>query len=396
MSKFYKSELIITNDGPPLPNGIVEVNEEGCILSVFQDDSFTNYEFVNGIIIPGFVNAHCHLELSHLKGKINPLQNGMAGFIDQLFSLRNDASDEAKQTSMSGNDASMWKEGIVAVGDISNSADSIAVKSKSKIAYHTFIEVMGLSESVAAMRFNHGLKLFNDFKLAGLLNASLALHAPYSVSRQLINLVNEYLKENSISSIHINESSDELEFCKERKGNFIEVFAKNNLPYKEFDNFSEHSVLLDMVKKLNHASPFILVHNVKTTQEEISRSTSLNKNLYWCLCVNANRYITGEVPNLNYYNNEEINVVIGTDSLASNHQLSILEELKSISSIDSGIPFERLIKWSTWNGARALGMEKKLGKIKPGYTPGLVQLMNVNTHAPVFTSQVSSEILFLK
>lgn len=112
------------------------------------------------------------------------------------------------------------------------------------------------------------------------------------------------------------------------------MFEKYKLPVNDFDNISDESVLIDCVQQLNNASPFILVHNVKTTQEEISMAASLNKNLYWCLCVNANRYITGEVPDIQLYNNDDLNVVIGTDSLASNNQLSILEELKSISAIE--------------------------------------------------------------
>ncbi|MFM7015852.1 MAG: amidohydrolase family protein [Bacteroidota bacterium] len=391
MSKFYKSELLITNDGPPLLNGIVEVGEGGRIVSVFQDDDFTDCEFINGVIIPGFVNAHCHLELSHLKGKINSLQNGMAGFIDQLFALRNETSEQAKQTAMQSMDESMWKEGVVAVGDISNTADSITIKKNSRITYHTFIEVMGLSEKVAEARFNNGVDLLNEFKSEGLKKSSLALHAPYSISKRLISLVNEGLKANSSSSIHINESEDEIDFCSKQYGNLKTVFEKYKLPVNDFDNWSEGSVLLNIVKALNHANPFILVHNVKTTKEEIAIACELNKNLYWCLCVNANRYITGEPPNLSLFNNDELNVVIGTDSLASNYQLSVWEELKSIAAKKSEMPFERLIKWATLNGANALSLGSNLGKIKPGYHPGLVQILNVNTVNPKITANSYSK-----
>ena len=144
--------------------------------------------------------------------------------------------------------------------------------------------------------------------------------------------------------------------------------------------------MIDCVQQLNNASPFILVHNVKTTQAEIEIANRINHNLYWCLCVNANRYITGEFPDFKYFNNDEINVVIGTDSLASNHQLSVWEELKTISQLNNQIPFEQLIKWATNNGAHALSMQNKIGKIKPGYDPGLVQVLNVNVNAPSITN----------
>lgn len=385
MSIFYKADLIITNDGPPITNGIVEVNEVGVIVSVFQDDTFKDYKFVKGILIPGLVNAHCHLELSHLENKITPRHNGMAGFIDQIFSGRDKTDILECTNAMLLQDKKMFDEGIVAVGDISNSTVSIEVKKNSRIHYHTFVEVMGMSAASAQSRFDNGVSLVNQFVQNNLTNVSLALHAPYSISKKLLQLVSEHLKNNSASSIHINESNDELLFCKSKSGPLKEVFEKYKLPVNDFDNISDESVLIDCVQQLNNASPFILVHNVKTTQAEIELANQMNANLYWCLCVHANKYITNETPDLTYYTNDSLNAVIGTDSLASNHQLSVWEELKTISQLNNQIPFEQLIKWATINGAQALSMQNKIGKIKPGYAPGLVQVLNVNVNAPVIT-----------
>jgi len=386
MSIFYKSDLIITNDGPPLREGIVELNEDGLIISVFQDDTFQDYKLVEGILIPGLVNAHCHLELSHLENKIAPHHNGMAGFIDQIFSLRANTNDDACRQAMIAHDKAMYDEGIVAVGDISNSSISIDVKKNNPIYYHTFVEVMGMSDAIANTRFENGIHLLNEFLKNNLTNTSLSLHAPYSISRKLIQLVNQYLIQKPLTSIHINESEDEQLFCNNKSGPLSDVFKKYNLPVREFDNLTRDSILMDIVKEVNYAAPFILVHNVKANKEEISEANRINKNLFWCLCVNANQYITGETPSLDDFNNDTINVVVGTDSLASNYQLSVWEELKTISKTNNQIPFERLIKWATINGARALQIENDFGKIKPGYSPGLVQVSNINFENPIVTS----------
>jgi cytosine/adenosine deaminase-related metal-dependent hydrolase len=393
MSIFYKSDLIITNDGPPIRNGIVEVNEDGVIISVFQDETFRDYKFLEGILIPGLVNAHCHLELSHLENKITPRHNGMAGFIDQIFSWREKSDVQECINEMLLQDKKMFDEGIVAVGDISNSAVSIEVKKNSRIHYHTFVEVMGMSAVSAQSRFDNGVSLVNQFIQNNLTSVSLALHAPYSISKKLMQLVNEHLKNNSATSIHINESNDELLFCKSKSGPLKEVFEKYKLPVNDFDNTTNESILIDCVQQLNNASPFILVHNVKTTPEEIAKANRINDNLYWCLCVNANEYITGETPDLINYNNDSLNVVIGTDSLASNKQLSVWEELKTINKLNNQIPFERFIKWATINGARALQLDNKLGKIKPGYAPGLVQVSNIDFENPVITDDSFTRIV---
>ena len=125
MSIFYKSNLIITNDGPPINDGIVEVGDNGMIISVFQDDTFQEYKFIEGILIPGLVNAHCHLELSHLENKITPLHNGMAGFIDQIFSWRDNSDMLECTNAILLQDKKMFDEGIVAVGDIANSSSCV-------------------------------------------------------------------------------------------------------------------------------------------------------------------------------------------------------------------------------------------------------------------------------
>ncbi len=377
--------MIITNDGPPLRNGIVEVNDHGVIVSIFQDDTFQDYRFVEGILIPGLVNAHCHLELSHLENKITPRHNGMAGFIDQIFSGRDKTNMLECTNAMLLQDKRMFEEGIVAVGDISNSAVSIDVKKNSRIHYHTFVEVMGMSAASAQSRFDNGVSLVDQFIQNNLTSVSLALHAPYSISKKLLQLVNEHLKNNSASSIHINESDDEILFCKSKSGPLKEVFEKYKLPVNDFDNITNESVLIDCVQQLNNASPFILVHNVKTTQAEIELANRMNANLYWCLCVHANKYITNETPDLTNYTNDSLKIVIGTDSLASNHQLSVWEEVKTISQLNNQIPFEQLIKWATINGARALQLDNSIGKIKPGYAPGLVQVSNINFENPIVT-----------
>ena len=385
--------MIITNDGPPIRNGIVEVNEDGLVISVFQDDSFKDYKFLEGILIPGLVNAHCHLELSHLENKLTPRYNGMAGFINQIFSLRANTNDAACLEAMIANDKAMYDEGIVAVGDIANSSISIDVKKKSPIHYHTFVEVMGMSPASAQSRFENGVKLLNQFIENDLSNVSLALHAPYSISRKLVELVNAHLGNNAATSIHINESNDELVFCKRKEGSLKVVFEKYKLPVQDFDNLTRESVLIDIVNQLTNALPFILVHNVKTTTEEIAEANRINNNLFWCLCVNANDYITGETPDLAMYNNDSLNVVVGTDSLASNKQLSVWEELKTISKLSNQIPFERLIKWATINGARALQLDNTIGKIKPGYAPGLVQVSNIDFENPVITDDSFTRII---
>jgi cytosine/adenosine deaminase-related metal-dependent hydrolase len=102
------------------------------------------------------------------------------------------------------------------------------------------------------------------------------------------------------------------------------------------------------------------------------------ENLYWCVCPNSNIFIENEIPPLKLLIQEGCKIVIGTDSLASNNKLSILEELKTLHLNFPEVLMEDLICWATLNGARALGMEDEFGVIESGKKPGLLLIQDVD------------------
>jgi cytosine/adenosine deaminase-related metal-dependent hydrolase len=132
-----------------------------------------------------------------------------------------------------------------------------------------------------------------------------------------------------------------------------------------------------VLNEITQSGNLILVHNT-TADREIIRAIRKRKNLYWCLCPNSNAYIEKSVPPVNLLTEEGCVIVIGTDSLASNIKLSILEELKTLQLHFPLLSLEDLISWATVNGARALGEEDRFGIIEPGKKPGLLLLQNVD------------------
>jgi len=103
---------------------------------------------------------------------------------------------------------------------------------------------------------------------------------------------------------------------------------------------------------------------------------ALSESLFFCFCPNANRYIEDRLPDIPLFLKRQARVVLGTDSLASNQQLSILEEIKTIKNVFPGTPSSRMLAWATSNGARALAFDEKLGDFKKGKKPGIVLLEN--------------------
>ncbi len=366
----------------PIKNGVISVDDDGTIINVESDNQGAN-EHYEGIICPGFINTHCHLELSHMRSQVSE-NAGMIQFIKEILSKRSSFSEEEIQDAISIADAEMIKNGIVAVGDISNSIDTFNRKAKSSIFYHTFIEVFDFNPEKADETFETAKKLSTQLSTLNFeLSNSIVPHAPYSVSEKLFRLIaDEAVKKNSIISIHNQESLGESELFISHSGPMFEAFSKMGINMELIPKTGVNS-LRTTLPKLPLSQKTLLVHNTFTTKEDLQWvknyqvSSIKYQELYWCSCPNANIYIENKLPDYDLFIEENLNVTIGTDSLASNWSLSILDELKTISKYYPQIPLQTLLTWATRNGAEFLGLNQ-LGTLEKGKKPGLNLLKNVD------------------
>ena len=352
-------------------NSVLIVDHNNTIIDIIKGaEAGEDIKFYEGILSPGFINCHCHVELSHLKGMI-PKETGL---IDFLLSVMGKREAEAEMIShaieMAENE--MIANGIVAVGDICNTNLSIPQKRKGKLYYHNFIEVSGFPLEVADKRFEQSNLLFEEFSTLNT-NNSIVPHAPYSVSHVLLQKIIEFDK-NFIISMHNQEAQDENDFYRNKQGGFLELYKKLNINIDFFDPQNKSS-LLTLLPHFNETQKLLLVHNLHTTESDILSVKEKYKvqldNLFFCLCPNANKYISGDLPDVNLFVQQQCNLVIGTDSLASNEHLSILDEINTILETNSTISMEDALKWATLNGAKFLGIDQQYGSFDIGKKPGI-------------------------
>jgi aminodeoxyfutalosine deaminase len=390
-----------------LPQGNVLITDAAGIVTDIIDikDAGDDIQFFNGLLCPGFINAHCHLELSHLKGII-PQQTGLVDFVFRVITQRHFAEAQIL-AAIETAENEMLQNGIVAVGDICNNTLTIPQKKKQRLRYHNFIEVSGFVPELAKEKFDNGLMIMNFFKevqkigdanqIFNSRNSSLqsssfppplgeiegavtlSPHAPYSVSPQLFGLINTATA-NNIVTIHNQETTAEEDFMKTKTGDFLKLYEQLNIDIS-FYKPSSKSSLQTWLPYLNKNQSLILVHNVTTSAEDIkfSQQQTINHKpqTAFCLCPNANLYITNTLPNVNVLIEQQCNIVLGTDSLASNHQLNILEEIKTLHKNFTNIKLETLLQWATINGAMALQMDDTLGSFEKGKQPGVVLIEGV-------------------
>ena len=373
--EILSDQYVLITDEKGVIEGVVPIEEAG-------DD----IQFSEGILTPGFVNCHCHLELSHMKGMI-PEKTGMTDFLLAVLQERK-MPEETIYAAIENAEDEMLRNGIVAVGDICNNTLSLLQKQKGRLSYHNFIEASGFSPTIAPNRYSDAIKIFKEFESnhsidflvperRGGENNSIVPHAPYSVSPELFNSINKFAG-NRILSIHSQESLAEEHFFKRKNGDFLRLFDQLGIDLSFF-TASGRSSLQTIFPHLNVSQNLILVHNVTTNIEDLDflkKSHPTSSSLFFCICPNANLYIGNGLPNISLLQQSGFPVVLGTDSLASNYQLSILEEMRIIREHFPGIANEDLFRWATSNGAQALRLDEVLGSFEKGKRPGVILCNN--------------------
>lgn len=352
-------------------NIVVSVDDHRRVVAVDRVTSLDNMasvEFYPGILIPGMVNAHCHLELSYLRGAIAE-KSGFAGFARAIGAVRNNFTSEERLHAASVADAQMWEQGIEAVIDIANDDLVMPVKERSHIEYLTLFEVFGLTTQHVDNHKNMASKWAQS---------SITPHSTYSLQDATFrSAVNE---NNSIVSIHLLESKAEIELY-QRQGSLWEWYERMGW---ECDFISYASPAKRIVESIAHDKRVVLVHGCEATSNDIK---TIDKHFTvpatWALCPESNRYISDAKPPVEMLRSMGSHITIGTDSLASARELSMIENMRLLGDI----PLAEMFTWATKNGAEAMGLSSKIGTIEVGKSPGLVLVEDVDLHNMRLTPQ---------
>jgi cytosine/adenosine deaminase-related metal-dependent hydrolase len=350
-------------------NAYVSIDDNGIVCYVSSDEEALterpSMSFYNGIICPGFVNAHCHLELSDITSNFegNP---GLSGFIKHILLNR---SREKKRIKIAQTDRQMFLNGISLVGDISNTDSTIKIKKVSKIKYHTFIEISGINKDNAEQCVVDGENIRDKF-IGSDLTADLTIHSFYSVSKTLIdNFINRN-KAQQIS-IHFFESPEETELFTNSTGDLYNLMKSIDSNYEPL--FNSNHELIGIIEAFSSEN-IILVHNLMLETPLITK----DKKLYYCFCPSSNIRLSDQLPQSTFVFKVKDDFVVGTDSLASNDKLCILEELKILASKFDFLTLSDLLKAATCNGAKALNSLDEFGSFEIGKSPGVVLIENLD------------------
>lgn len=348
--------------GKLIKNPLIVLNDKGVVISLEENvsniDSLPEVEFHNGLLIPGMVNSHSHLEYSYVLGKIKR-GSGLPTFISSIINIKttDPTTEEVKTQKAAIEDAKMFEEGVVAVADHNNNDYVIGIKEKSKIYYHSLIEMYDLDGKTSDEAFHSGLdrvKMHTDKNLT----ATIIPHACYTMEDRLLALCSGSAisekgeKATGVASIHYKES---LEMGGENESE--RVFASVS----------------------TSRSSFMFVHSIYASKEDIDRAAEiLGNKLTVVVCPLSNLFIENNIADIDYIIKKGVRIAIGTDSLSSNTVISMVAEMRCLQEHYPNLPLQTIVQWATENGAKALDIDSWAGTVEVGKQCGIVNISGVN------------------
>jgi aminodeoxyfutalosine deaminase len=354
-SVIHRAGWVIIDPWTIYSNGFVRV-ENGSIQEIGQGtpagvDEVRDYG--SGVIFPALVNAHTHLELSALKGRIST-HNGFSSWVKDLIEKRALLSSDTLREASEIGIREILASGCGAVGEISSLGLTLESVRKSGLAGVWFREFIGDLDSIPEKWGNQ----------PGDLKTSLSGHAPHTTSpKVLVDIKNQTRRQNTPFSIHVAESDEEISFLTTATG-----LWKDFLLSRGIDSKSWGLPVKSAVKHLNTIGILdnrtILVHVLHADQTDMDAIQTSGAHV--CLCPRSNHMLHQRLPDLEYMLKSGIHLCLGTDSLASVNSLSMLDEMAFASRCFPSTPPENIFQMATLGGAAALGLNNQMGTLVPG------------------------------
>lgn len=388
------AEYVYTLDSDcPIRNGYVEYDpNDGTILGVGECDVCETVS--PGAVIPGFVNAHCHSELSHLHRKFRK-GTGMAGFIDQINELRDWAGRETKQALVRKWMDKMWEDGVTAMADISNDDSSFIVKASHPMYTRTFLEVFGSEPEMCEGVMKDVSALQSVAADAGI-DAAPTPHSCYTMSPQLLTASAAAGLAEGFLSYHSQESQEEEELLRTGTGAMYENRKRSGMSTPPVTGESSLRYFIDRLAAARPApydEHILLVHNVCLSQDDIDVALRVFNNVFWAVCPLSNIFIHNALPPIPLMRRNGLQIAVGTDSLSSNDDLDMIKEILCLHTNYPEVPMNEIFRWACLNGARFLGKEEIYGSLTVGKRPGIVLVSDMDASGAVTERSRSKRII---
>lgn len=363
MELLIKAGVLWSVSAPPLPGGWVAV-DGGLIAAVGmpgdEPDCRETVDLSGHVVLPGFVNAHSHLQFSAARGKM-AVRSPFTEWVREAISFSARFSERDMAQAAIGGAKEMMASGITAVGDVTSSPEVARAVAHSGLCAVMFAEAIAPHGRDAARAFENLLSLLGAIGSVGAM-PGVSPHGPHTVSPGLFKRITQLAGERRLPVMcHVAESPEEVEFIRDGRGEFARLLAERGLLEEGFAGYGESPA--GYLHKSGLLKKMLAVHLNGTAREEAGLLAE--DGAVPVFCPGSSRWFgRDEVMPFGLFLERGLRPCIGTDSLASNGSLSMLDELRTARDYFPEVPAERLIECATFNGARALGLAA--GALAPG------------------------------
>jgi cytosine/adenosine deaminase-related metal-dependent hydrolase len=351
---------------PPLRDGAVAVSDGRVTWVGPRGDAPAGEvrDLGAGVLLPGLVNAHCHLELSWLAGRL-PAEAGFVPWVEALVDAR--AREEPERVRRAAEDAiaELWATGTVAVGDVSNALPHLDLLERSPLRAVVFLELLGWDPGACDRAWSRALALRAHAGSGGTrVRVRLAAHAPHSVSPPLLDRLRA---DGGPAAIHLAEAEAETRFLLDGGGEWRDFLERRGLGQVAFTPPGTSPVrYLDRLGALPRG--LVAAHCVRVDAGDARLLAE--RGVHAVLCPRSNQALAVGLPALPQLLRAGVPVALGTDSLASAPSLDLLQDAAVLHHAFPEVPPATLVRAATLGGAEALGLDE-LGAIVPGRRPAL-------------------------
>lgn len=388
----YRAKTVVTMDGPPIDNGAVAVAGEQIAavgrFEAMRAEGGAITDLGEVVLLPGLINAHCHLDFTALRGKIAP-QRSFTDWILQINGLRRDLSDEdfLESIRLGFEEAKRW--GTTTMANIESMPALLSRMAPPPLRTWWFAELIDVRPRLSAEEMvADSLASFRE-KEVWRGGFGLSPHAPYTASPKLTRLAADAArKSNLLLTVHLAESEEEMQMFREGCGRLFDFLQ--SLGRSMNDCGQGKTPLAVMLEREAIDERWIVVHLNELAEEDFARLKG-GPRFHIAHCPRSSRYFRHRPFALRRLVDLGFNICLGTDSLASNSSLSLFAEMRELRETYPDLPAERILQMATVNGARALHQETALGRIVPGFQADLIALPLVKPGDDVFSEIISWE-----
>ena len=366
-----RARLVVTMDGPPIENGAVAISGSRIVdVGTFQEISARTSEEILDLgeqaLLPGLINAHCHLDYTCLRGRI-PRQDSFAGWIRAINAEKAKLGPEAYVTSITAGFLEARRFGTTTIANLTAFPELIS-QIRPLIRTWWFPELINVrTPELVNVILDRAIKVLKEVEHCG-----LAPHAPFTASEKLYRECQGRAGQNFLRlTTHLAESREEMSMFRDASGPLYEFLKQLGRPMTDCGN---QTPLARFFQYVDEEEPWLLVHVNELVNADLDLLRRAKPNFRIVHCPRSHNYFRHSPFQFQNLRKLGFNICLGTDSLASNDDLSLFAEMRAFQREFTDVHAQEILEMATVKPALALGRDDLLGRIRPNAAADLIAI----------------------